>query len=273
MLILTLMLFLSQTVSVDFTVMTFNIRYDQPDDGESAWTHRMSWVADEMLKADIIGVQEALSHQAQQLNEVLVEYDWVGVGRDDGHQNGEFAPIFFKTSMFERLDFNTLWLSEFPDQPGSIGWDAMLPRIATSIFLRIRKTGAVIHIMNTHFDHRGVNARLQSAKLLVDHLHTLDQPVILLGDFNATPDMDVHSVFLEHHLRDTRLVTQKPPKGPVGTFSGFIQHDQLNKAPRIDYVFVSDHFIAQSYEAVVSVKNGRYVSDHLPVKVDVQIME
>ena len=272
MLSFALMLFLSQAMPVDFTVMTFNIRYDNPDDGESAWPHRIPWVADEMSKADLIGVQEALSHQVQQLAEVLDGYEWVGVGRDDGEEQGEFAPIFYKTSVFEPLEVKTIWLSEFPDQPGSVGWDAALPRIATSLTLRIRESGAMIHIMNTHFDHRGIDARLQSAKLIIDHLQKMDQPVILLGDFNATPDSDVYSVLIEQNLRDARTITQKPPQGPIGTFSGFLQQDQLDQTPRIDYVFVSDHFVVQSYDAVISIRNGRYVSDHLPIIVDVQVM-
>jgi len=268
-----LILLLFQPMPVEFTVMTFNVRYDNPDDGESAWAHRISWVADEMSKADLIGVQEALSHQVQQLAVVLDGYEWVGVGRDDGEQQGEFAPIFYKTSVFEPLEVKTIWLSDFPDQPGSVGWDAALPRIATLVTLKIRKTGKVIQVINTHFDHRGVDARLKSAKLITDHLQKMDQPVILLGDFNATPESDVYSILTEQDLRDARIITQKPAEGPLGTFSGFIQRDQLDESPRIDYVFVSDHFAVLSYEAVISVKNGRYVSDHLPVKVDIQIME
>ncbi len=269
-----ILILFAQPVSVDFTGMSFNIRYDNPDDGASAWPHRVEWVASEMRQADLIGIQEALSHQVEQLAAQLPEYDWVGVGRDDGKEDGEFAPVFFKTAVFELLETTTFWLSETPEQPGSRGWDAALPRIATLVHLRMRGTEFDFHVMNTHFDHRGMEARLQSAKLLAERVQELSKPVVLLGDLNTTPDTDVFAALTtEGVLKDARAVSTTLPKGPWGTFSGFLENDQLDEAPRIDHILVSPEWNVLGYEAVVSIQNGRYVSDHLPVKARIQLAQ
>jgi len=273
MLSLILSLMIAQPQPTQLTVMSFNVRYDNPDDGENAWIHRMTWVADEMENADIIGVQEGLNHQVEQLATELAEYDWVGVGREDGKQLGEFSPIFFKSSMFELLGSKTFWLSEERDQPGSIGWDAALPRIATTAHLKDKRSGREFLIINTHFDHRGKVARLRSTELLLQFVkNRIKIPVLLLGDLNLTPDSDAYATLTKDEIfHDTRTAVISPPLGPIGTFSGFRKQDNLNEAPRIDYIFASHHFIILSYQAVMSEKNGRYVSDHLPIKVDLKI--
>ncbi len=263
-------LLMTQAQPVELAVMSFNIRYDNPSDGENAWPHRVTWVAQEMAKGDIIGVQEGLSHQVEQLASELSEYEWVGVGRDDGKRAGEFTPIFFKTSMFELLETSMFWLSEDSDQPGSKGWDAALPRIATTAHLIDKRTEMEFLIINTHFDHRGQHARLHSAELLSESVKELEIPVLLLGDLNVTPDSEAYHTLVESEiLRDSRITAVTSPLGPEGTFSGFTKQGNLDEAPRIDYIFASDHFKVRTYEAVVSEKNGRYVSDHLPVKVEV----
>lgn len=264
--------FMLQSASTDFTAMSFNIRYDNPEDGPSAWPHRAEWVANEMTKADLIGVQEALAHQVNQLATQLSGYEWIGVGRDDGKDAGEFAPIFYKTGVFELLDTVTFWLSETPDVPGSRGWDAALPRIATAAYLSVRDTDVRFWVINTHFDHRGNQARLESAKLLTSNARIFaeEAPVLMLGDFNITPETEAYEVLTADLLQDARTVTKDPPEGPIGTFSGFLESESLPQA-RIDYVFVSSDWIVLSYEAVVAVSEGRYVSDHLPVKAHVRL--
>jgi len=264
--------FVLQSASIDFTAMSFNVRYDNPDDGPSAWPHRAEWVANEIAKVDLVGVQEALVHQVDQLATQLSGYEWVGVGRDDGKEAGEFAPIFYKAEVFELLDTVTFWLSETPDVPGSRGWDAALPRIATAAYLSVRETGDRFWVINTHFDHRGNQARLESAKLLSSHarIFTEDAPVLMLGDFNTTPETEVYATLTADPIQDARTVSNNPPEGPVGTFSGFLERETPPQR-RIDYVFVSSGWVVQSYEAVVAVSEGRYVSDHLPVKVSIRL--
>ena len=122
-------------------VMTFNIRYNNPDDGENAWPYRKDRVAEIMAEADLIGVQEALNDQLVDLETRLPGFDWFGVGRADGKAEGEFSAIFYRKSRFELLDHDTFWLSETPSVVGSVGWDAALERIATWGKLRDRATG------------------------------------------------------------------------------------------------------------------------------------
>ncbi len=274
MLSILLMLLLIQIGSPEFTAMSFNIRYDNPDDGASAWLYRVDSVAAEMSGVDLIGIQEALSHQVHELALLLTGYEWVGVGRDDGESGGEFTPIFFKADVFDLLESNTIWLSETPNQPGSQGWDAGLPRIATSAHLKFRETGTDFLVINTHFDHLGTQARYGSAKLLSEYVHEFSGPVILLGDLNSTPDSHPIAVLTERGtLQDAFTAGMRPNQGPIGTFSGFWERNDLDKAPRIDYILLSHHWRVISYEAIVSIQNGRYISDHLPVKVQLQLSE
>jgi len=146
-------------------VMTWNIRYDNPGDGENAWPHRKDWVAEIIRreKADIIGLQEVLKGQLDDLTQRLPEMVAYGVGRDDGKMKGEYAPILYRRDRFELLDKSTFWLSKTPDVSGSKDWDAALTRIASWVKLKDKQTGKVFYFINTHFDHRGAEARLQSA--------------------------------------------------------------------------------------------------------------
>ncbi len=274
MLSIMLMISLIQPVSSDFTAMSFNIRYDNPDDGASAWPHRAESVAAEMSTVELIGVQEALSHQVQELALLLPGYAWVGVGRDDGENGGEFSPIFFREVAFELLETTTFWLSETPNQSGSQGWDAALPRIVTSAHLKFREIGTDFLVINTHFDHLGTQARYESAKLLSEYVNEFSGPTILLGDLNSTPDSQPIAMLIEKGaMQDAFTVSMRPNQGPVGTFSGFLERNDLGEAPRIDYILPSHHWRVISYEAIISIQNGRYVSDHLPIKAQLQLIE
>lgn len=150
-------------------VMSYNIWYANPDAGENTWENRRDGVANAVIdqKADIVGMQEVLFRQVADLEKLLPEYSWVGVGRDDGKQGGEFEPIFFNRERFDLVQSGNFWLSETPDSAGSLGWDAKCIRIATWVQLKDKNSGLEIFVFNTHFDHEGETARLESAKLLV----------------------------------------------------------------------------------------------------------
>ena len=254
------------------SVMAFNVRYDNPDDGPSAWPHRNGRVASVMEQASIVGVQEALHHQVMDLEGRLEGYDWIGVGRDDGIDQGEFAPIFYRSDVFDVLDSGTFWLSETPEVPGSRSWDAAITRIATWGLFRVKASEDSMWVFNTHFDHRGQIARERSAELLMERIEKMvgSGRVAVTGDFNATPDTPVYASMTGGMLSDTRLMSQTSPAGPEGTFSGFVVRDDL-PGRRIDYVFVSAPFEVLTYEAVVDISDGRYVSDHLPVHVTLRL--
>lgn len=290
-----------------FRVMTFNLRYDNPGDGENRWELRRNFAADLMHEsgASVVGIQEGLHHQVAFLDSALPQFTYVGVGRDDGAQAGEYAAIFVDTTRWEIIDSGTFWLSETPTEP-SVGWDASMERIATYVFV-LERGGMVavsgkrddmespftphegisshsadqtpILILNAHFDHMGAIARLESARLIREKIHLLRQfgedmvlPVVVMGDFNTSPDSETIQVF-RTFMNDAFEKTSLPPQGPVTTFTGFkvIENGYMDPDGRIDYVFVSDSFDVHTYLAFDGLRNGRYVSDHFPIVVGINI--
>ncbi len=252
-------------------VMTYNIRYNNPADSLDAWPNRVERVAGLMRfhQADVIGIQEALRGQLDDLQRRLPNHRWVGVGRDDGADGGEFSPIFYNQFRLKLLDHGTFWLSETPEVPGSIGWDAAITRVATWAQFEFRPTNDVFWVFNAHFDHRGETARNESAALLRDQANALagDAPVIITGDFNFTPDAQGYAALTtgEKPLWDTRTLSTEP-YGPEGTWAGFaVQSEPLTR--RIDYIFMRAHWIVYRYGVLAEQEGGRYPSDHLPVLV------
>jgi endonuclease/exonuclease/phosphatase family metal-dependent hydrolase len=236
-----------------FRVMTFNIRLPVPDDGINYWDNRRPLVTSTIRfhEPDIIGVQEAFRRQLDEMVSDMPEYDWFGVCRTDGtvqpNPDGEFSAILFRKDRFERLDGQTFWLSETPDIAGSKGWDAALPRIVTWAKFRDKKTGLSFYCFNTHFDHVGVTARMESAKLLLSKMKAIagDAPVIL------------YTSVLPHH-------------GPMGSFSGsFILPGAGTN--RIDFIFTRSHIAVLKHAILSDSWDGRLPSDHLPVLAELQI--
>ncbi|CAO3593461.1 unnamed protein product [Absidia cylindrospora] len=211
--------------------MTFNICHDhgpsspntilapppseplQDTSGELAWAIRKFKVADTILfyQPDIIGLQEPVYHQVVDLH-ILVgdDYDWIGVGREDGQQEGEYTAIFYKKDLFTVLDWKTLWLSDTPEEVGSKGWGAKHPRTVTiARFKANTSNGEEFSVINTHFDHVSEEARKASAKLILEQaMKELDTtPVILLGDFNSTEDEAAYQQLTGNHGHDNRTWT------------------------------------------------------------------
>ncbi|MGJ3234007.1 endonuclease/exonuclease/phosphatase family protein [Marivirga sp.] len=244
-------------------VSSFNIRFDNPSDGSNRWINRRGDVLNFLLieELDIIGMQEVLYSQIKFLDENLSTYQRVGIGRDDGEQAGEYAPIYFDTNRFNLLDSGNFWLSETPEVP-SIGWDAVLNRICTYVRLFDTESDQEIYFYNTHFDHVGGTARLRSASLIRDSIQTkIDQGVrvILTGDLNVVPGSTPYEVFNEFmtdsYESDLKL-------GPTGTYNGFNLDGSHNR--RIDFIFTTG-FKPMTYESVSTVVNNRFLSDHFPV--------
>ncbi len=184
-----------------YKVMTYNIRYDNPDDGEDNWHKRKKELVKQIKECapDILGTQEVLVHQLGYLDSMLPNYHYVGVGREDGKTNGEYAALFYDNNQWNCLKKDTFWLSETPDTV-SVGWDAALERICTYALLENRKTKQKVWAMNTHFDHMGIKARENSAKLLLRKVENLrkgkNAPAILMGDFNLTPEESPIRIFI-----------------------------------------------------------------------------
>lgn len=255
----------------DIGVMSFNIRYNTPRDSANAWPLRKDFVASQILfhKASIVGVQEALLEQLKDLSNSLQKFKYVGVGRDDGREKGEYSAILYDSFRLKLLDQSTFWLSENPQQSGSKGWDAAFPRVVTWAKFIDKKTKRVFYVFNTHFDHMGKLARKSSAELLlrkIDEIAKL-QPAIVTGDFNAEPTDEPVQIItdLNNRLRltDTKSVSLEPHYGPSGTFNGF-QSKETSDQP-IDYIFIKGKFKVKQHATLSQTWKGRFSSDHFPI--------
>lgn len=249
-------------------IMSYNIRYNNPDDGDNRWDARKPKIQALLpaLNPDIIGFQEALFLQVRDLQEILPGYEYVGMGRKDGGVNGEMVPIFFKADRFHVVYQGTFWLSETPEQIGSIGWDAGLPRIATWAVLEDKNNGKELLVVNTHFDHAGAQARQESAALLTKKIPELakGRPFVLLGDLNTTPEETPYQTLTKTWL-DAR---EEAPTvmGPEGTYTGFDSPEPKN---RIDYIIISPLLTINHYSTMTTNMPGSFFSDHLPIKAQV----
>ncbi len=258
-----------QESSESFTVMSYNIRFDNPDDGINAWPHRSDQVADligEKYRPDIIGIQEALKHQIQDLQEQLPKYSWIGVGRDDGKDKGEFSPIFYNSDRFDLLATNTFWLSETAHYPGSISWDAEITRIVTWAKFTDLNTGQEFYFLNTHFDHIGEQARIESSKMIDEFVSDLEEgfPVVVTGDFNVTETTEAYSILADSpNLQDARYTSETGHDGPTASFNNW--EELRSPESRIDYIFVSNNIRVLNHRILDDRYDGRFPSDHLPV--------
>jgi len=248
------------------SVMTFNIRYDNPSDGIDSWEKRSRWVGSliDSSGAAVVGLQEALRHQIDQIVEVAPRFSWVGVGRDDGKDAGEFSPILYDSAQVRLLDWQSRWLSEAPDSIGSVGWDASMTRIATLATFFVIGSGDTLRVVNAHFDHLGEIAREESARMVA---HWSSKSSIVMGDFNFEPNSNPYRVITtEKQLKDT---APEFGEGLIGTFRTF---DPLSDTSRrIDYVFHGPGIEVLSYEVLSPIRNGRFPSDHLPVIAEIRV--
>ncbi len=251
--------------------MTFNIRYDNPADGENRWESRIPVVTAYMdsTAPDIAGMQEVLHNQIVDLQNMMPGYSFIGTGRDDGKTGGEYSPIFFREDRFILHDHSQFWLSETPGVPGSRSWDAAITRIVSWAALEDRKSGEIIYAFNTHFDHRGVEARRKSAELISEKIREIagTSPVLLMGDFNIRRNSDdyifMNRVFTENNrLTNAEMISEAPVTGAESTFSGF-RHDIEPRV--IDFIFVDDNFNVIFYRVDEVMENGIFISDHWPV--------
>lgn len=259
--------------SPDISVMSFNLRYDTPGDGANAWRFRKDMVCKIFTDnhVDIAGTQEALHHQIIDLEKCLPEFSWTGVGRDDGKKTGEYAAIFYRKSRFRQTDGGTFWLSEKPEQPGSMGWDAACPRIVTWAEFLDTRTNKNFFLFNTHFDHAGDTARLESARILINKIKSISRgkKSLVSGDFNFGPDSEPYQMLNgSSTLNDSRTACQTEVKGPDWTFHGF---NPEGRRFRLDYIFVSNDFRVRGHKTINKNREGRYPSDHLPLITKVSL--
>lgn len=268
-------LLISWLANGQFRVMTFNIRLDTPADGPNQWPNRKTYCADLIRyhQAEIFGAQEAFFHQITDLNSLLPNYQWFGKGRDDGKEAGEFSPIFYNKELFELKESDTFWLSETCDKV-SFGWDAACRRVVTWGKFKDKKTHKIFYVFNTHFDHQGKIARRESAQLVLNKIQEIagKSPLVLLGDFNATPDDEPIQIILNkenpNHLFDSEKLSKSPHYGPYSSFTAF---EKEQDGLHIDYIFIKNGVEVLDHATHSEQWNNRYPSDHFPVSAKIQI--
>lgn len=255
----------------DISVMTYNIKLDYPKEGENSWTNRKPFFINQLkfYEPDVLGVQEAMPNQMKDMDSLLADYSFVGVGRDDGKDEGEYSAIFYKKDKFKVLESSTFWLSQTPEKV-SMGWDAVCNRVCTYALFENTSTNQKFWVFNTHFDHVGVEARKNSATLIIQKIKDINKenlPVILMGDFNMEEDHESIQ-FIEQHLKDSKAIA-KNTFGPLGTFNNFEFDKPVNR--RIDFIFVSQEINVEKYAVLSDSWDCKYPSDHLPVFVRFKI--
>jgi len=262
-------------------VMSFNVRYGTAADGANAWEARRDLVAStiESFDPDVLGLQECLGFQAEHIADAMPGHGVVGVGRDDGADAGEMCAILYREDRFELLDAGHFWLSLTPDVVASVSWDSALTRMATWVRLRVLSAPARdLFVLNTHFDHVGVQARLQSARLVRERVAALAgaSHVVVLGDFNAPADAQIEGPYAvltgadgsaerptaRSPLVDTFRAAHPDAVGDEGTFHGF---RGVSTGARIDWILASRTLAVVGAAIDRTNADGRYPSDHYPV--------
>jgi endonuclease/exonuclease/phosphatase family metal-dependent hydrolase len=252
--------------------MSFNIRVNTTSDGANDWPHRrdLAAAAIRFHQADLVGIQEAYRDMIDDVQYRLPGYRWVGAGTTDGHDAGAMNPVMWRESRLELLRWETIWLSPTPRTP-SVGWDAAYPRTVTYAILRERRSGAELHVFNTHLDHEGEQAREQSALLIAERVNALptEARVVLLGDFNCNNDAAPLCAIGRHTtLRNAREVSLTGHYGPTGSFTGFAGPQYTG--PLIDHIFVRG-LVVQQHGILPDHHDGRLPSDHFPVLAEILI--
>lgn len=248
--------------------MTYNIRLDVASDADNDWNHRKSFLTDQLAyyAPAIFGIQEALPHQVVDIQLALSAYKHIGIGRE-GENQGEASSIFYQSSRFTVQHETTFWLSPTPELI-SKGWDAACLRVCTFGLFTDLPSGKRFWVFNTHLDHLGEEAKTKGLALILDKIkavNTANDPVILMGDFNTTPN-HLRIQNLKNSLNDARDFSQTRPFGPAGTFNGFAHDKPVTHL--IDYVFVSKSgFVVKKHAVLSDAINNHYPSDHLPVLV------
>lgn len=288
---------MAENPDVALRCMSYNIKNAYDMEGDNGWLSRKELVAGMIRfhRPDLVGMQEVLYNQLEDLQRLLPEYSWIGVGRDDGKQDGEFSCIFYRKSRLKLQREQTFWLSELPEEPGMPGWDGGCRRVVTWGEFEDAYTGKTFLHFNTHFDHIGQVAVEQSAYLIRERIKAIAAgvPAVLTGDFNVTSDSVPYRVLTQTDekgsalLRDASLEADYKHFGPAFTFQGFdsrevaarsfpaflerqAKHEIEFESP-IDFIFVTGSVHVLTYGSIPDHSQGQMPSDHYPVVADLHL--
>ncbi len=272
------------------TVGTYNIRYNSKKDAAQGdgWAARRDILCNQIywIGFDIFGAQEVTKPQLDDMIARLPDYDWIGVGRDDGKEKGEFSPIFYKRERFKLLDKGTFWISETPDSIGVKGWDAVLPRVCTYIRLQDRQSKVKFWYFCLHMDHIGVEARREGAKLIIEKVEQMcgKERAIVVGDFNVDQHNEAYRTMLSGGVLYDCFEVAERRFANIGTWNAWKTNDYNDR--RIDHIFVTEGIDVKNYaiptDSYWSEENGdsatgdpaykrRCISDHYPVAARIEL--
>jgi endonuclease/exonuclease/phosphatase family metal-dependent hydrolase len=250
---------------------SFNLRYDNPRDSGNLWKNRAP-VAAALIRFhgfDIVGTQEGLKNQLEDLQKDLPEYTYYGVGRDDGKSKGEHSAIFYRKDRYNVLDSGDFWLSQTPEKPG-FGWDSRFNRIASWLKLKDKKLKKTFYVFNVHYDHQGMVARKESSKLVLEKIRMIagKSPVILTGDFNGNNKTEWYATLNNSGSLTDALLQVDKPYITNGSFNAFQANNPSKEI--IDHIFISGKFKAKRYGILTDTYHGRFPSDHFPILVELE---
>lgn len=290
----------AEAAAQDLIVASYNVRFLNDNDIKTGngWEQRAPWLCGliEFEGFDIFGAQEVRHVQLNDMLQLMPDYSYIGVGRDDGATKGEYTPIFYKTERFELLDSGHFWLSKTPEIP-SKSWDAALPRICSWGHFADGKTGRRFWFFNLHMDHVGVHARVKSARLVIRQIKDIcpdGECVILTGDFNVDQGNEVYQIFADSALLSDSFETAEKRYAPNGTYNTF--NPEMKTSRRIDHIFLSPSLrvrnygvLTETYRAEIPQQDtisdtipgalseqhfqSRLPSDHFPVVVKLDFCE
>ncbi len=278
--ILFFILFSTLTLSAqELVVGSYNIRNDNQGDAKrgNGWVQRCPVICDmiEWNDVDVFGAQEVKRNQIDDMLRELEDYDYVGVGRDDGKDKGEFSPVFYKRDRFKLLDQGTFWISETPDKVGVKGWDAALPRICSYARLQDKVTKRKFWFFNLHMDHVGVEARREGAKLIARKITQMcgDEPAMVSGDFNVDQNNEAYKTIVSQGVLADSFEKAEKRYNRTGTFNSF--NPNLFTESRIDHIFVTKHVKVRNYAILTDgywIPNpetkGKIKGDAAPQEID-----
>ncbi|MFC4403779.1 endonuclease/exonuclease/phosphatase family protein [Gracilibacillus xinjiangensis] len=261
---------------VDLKVMAFNLRYlNDNDPSPHTWAERVPAIKKliNKRKPGIIGTQEVVYEQLQDLETNLKNYEWIGLGREGGNK-GEYSAIFYDEKQYLPLEYDHFWLSDTPDVIGSNTWGNRIPRMVTWAKFLDKKSEQSFYVVNTHFDHESANAREKSAELIIEKIKEFDSdlPIILTGDFNASPDSTPHQTLTSEDAFDDLWNTANVRiNEDLGTFNGFRDPTGGGPERRIDWVLAKGNVLTHTIEIINDTNKGQFPSDHYPVMADVTL--
>lgn len=270
-----LLLSLNASKAQTLNVATYNMRNDNNSEDSmngNGWKQRYPVITDliRFYDFDIFGTQEFLYHQVQDISKQLPEYDYYGIGRDDGKHAGEHSEIFYKKDKFKLLAHGDFWLSQTPDKP-SLGWDATCcNRICSWVYLQDKKSGKKFYVFNTHYDYQKDLARNESSKLILKEIKRIAgaQPVIFMGDLNGGNETEWYKVVANSGILKDTYKEAEHPYAISGSFNGFgsnVESDEI-----IDHIFISKQFTVLKWGILTDTYHGKYPSDHFPVMAELE---